>query len=236
MDLRVLFFVLLSQAVFLIVAFGFFLGENIRMFHTLFLDCDLNLNQLVPTGLDLSTLVNLVPLILILGGIVAISKLLTLLVKGSAGRVLKGVGVFGLFVGILLLVTSAVVLIIQTEIVDVWVLLVLTGLALVLRPLSRVPLSALFGLVAGLLCAGLLYLYFPLPSMLLGISSFWIYFGVFLVPALIVYLIFKFIEDLARLFGLILGSMPILTVLGFLCILEGFLLLLLGQSLLSFFP
>jgi hypothetical protein len=181
-------------------------------------------------------LVNLVPLILILGGIVAISKLLTFFVKGSAGKFLKGISVFGLLMGVLLIVTGAVVLVTQAGIIDVWGLLILTGLALVLRPLSKVPLSALFGLVAGLLCAGLLYLYFPLPSLVLGISSFWIYFGVFLVPALIVFLIFKFVEDLARLFGLILGSMPVLTVLGFFCILEGFLLLLLTQSLLSFFP
>ena len=206
------------------------------MFRTLLLECDVNLEPSIPASLDFSVLVNLVPLILILGGIVAISKLLTLFVKGSAGKVLKGLGVFGVFIGILLFVTGAVVLVTQSGIVDVWVLLVLTGLALVLRPLSKVPVSALFGLVAGLVCAGLLYFYFPLPTMVLGISSFWIYLVAFLVPALIVYLIFKFVEDLARLFGLIFGSMPALTVLGFLCILEGLLLLVLNQSLLSFFP
>jgi hypothetical protein len=217
-------------------SFGLFLGENLRMLRTLLLECDVNLETSIPTGLDFSVLVNLVPLILILGGIVAISKLLTLFVKGSAGKALKGLGVFGLLIGVLLIVTGAVVLVTQSSIVDVWVLLVLTGLALVLRPLSKVPVSALFGLAAGLVCAGLLFLYFPLPTMVLGISSFWIYLAAFLVPALIVYLIFKFIEDLARLFGLILGSIPVLTVLGFLCIIEGLLLFLLNQSLLSFFP
>jgi hypothetical protein len=217
-------------------SFGLFLGENLRMLRTLLLECDVNLETSIPTGLDFSVLANLVPLILILGGFVAISKLLTLFVKGSAGKALKGLGVFGLLIGVLFIVTGAVVLVTQSGIVDVWVLLVLTGLALVLRPLSRVPVSALFGLAAGLVCAGLLYLYLPLPTMVLGISSFWIYLAAFLVPALIVYLIFKFIEDLARLFGLILGSIPVLTVLGFLCILEGFVLLVLNQSILSFFP
>jgi len=206
------------------------------MLRPLLLDCDVNLEPSIPASLDFSVLVNLVPLILILGGIVAISKLLTLFVKGSSGKVLKGLGAFGVFIGILLFVTGAVVLVTKPGIIDVWVLLVLTGLALVLRPLSKVPVSALFGLVAGLVCAGLLYLYFPLPTMVLGISSFWIYLATFLVPALIVYLIFKFVEDLARLFGLIFGSMPALTVLGFLCILEGLLLLVRNQSLLSFFP
>jgi hypothetical protein len=173
---------------------------------------------------------------LITGGIVTITKLFTLFTKGSAGKILKGVSFLGVFIGILLLVTGAVVLATRTSIFDVWGLLVLTGLGLVLRPLSKVPIGALFGLAAGLLCSGLLYLYYPLPTTVLGISSFWIYIAVFLVPALIVYVVLKFAEDLARLFGLVFGSRPVLAVLGLLCILEGFLLLLLNQSLLSFLP
>jgi hypothetical protein len=55
---------------------------------------------------------------------------------------------------------------------------------------------------------------------------------VFLVPALIVFLIFKFVEELAKFFGMILGSWPVLAVLGFLCIAEG-ILLLFNMSLLS---
>ncbi len=200
------------------------------------LECDLNLQPPIPTGLDISVLVNWIPVILIVGGAVAISKLLTLFVKGSAGKLVKGVSFFGLFVGILLLVTGVVVLVTRTNIIDVWGLLILTGLGLVLRPLSKVPVSALFGLAAGLLCSGLLYLYLPLPATVLGVSSLWIYLAVFLVPALIVYLIFKFIEDLAKLFGLVLGSSPVLTVLGLLCLIQGLLLLFLNQSLLSFFP
>jgi len=60
----------------------------------------------------------------------------------------------------------------------------------------------------------------------------WVYLLVFLAPALIVFLVFKFAEDLARLFGLVLGSWPVLTVLGFLCMIQG-ILLFLNQSLLS---
>jgi hypothetical protein len=69
----------------------------------------------------------------------------------------------------------------------------------VLRPLSKIPFSALLGLIVGLLCVRLLYVYFPLPVTVFGVSSLWIYLAVFLVPALIVFFIFKFFEDLTKL-------------------------------------
>ena len=192
----------------------------------------LNLSNLI--GLDLSVLVGFIPYVLIFGGIVAVSKLLSFLIKGSAGKVLKGLGYLGIFVGALLLATGAVVLFEQTSTIEVWGLLLVTGLGLVLKPLSKIPFSALLGLIVGLICVGLLYLYFPLPSTVLGVSSLWIYLAVFFVPALIVFLIFKFVEDLMKLFGMIVGSWPVMTVLGFLCIAQG-ILLLLNQSLLSLF-
>lgn len=191
----------------------------------------LNLSTLF--GLDLSILVGFVPYIFIFGGIVAISKLLSFLAKGSAEKILKGLGYLGIFVGALLLATGTMVLFEQTSSIDVWGLLLVTGLGLVLKPLSKVPFSALLGLTVGLVCVGLLYLYFPLPSTVFGISSLWIYFGIFIVPALIVFLIFKFAEDLTKFIGMILGSWPVMTVLGFLCIAQG-ILLLLNQSLLLF--
>ena len=186
------------------------------------------------TGLDFSVFIGWVPYILIFGGVVAVSKLLSFFVKGSAGKVLKGLGYLGIFVGALLLAFGVVVLLEQTSNFEVWGLLVLTGLGLVLKPLSKIPIAALLGLVVGLLCAGLLYLFFPLPATVLGISSVWIYLVVFLVPALITFFIFKFVEDLTKLFGMVLGSWPLMTVLGFLCLAQG-VLLLLNQSLLSLF-
>jgi hypothetical protein len=183
-------------------------------------------------GLDLSFLAGLAPYILIFGGVVAVSKLLNFFIKGSAGNVLKAIGYLGIFVGALLLATGVVVLLEQTSNIEVWGLLVITGLGLVLKPLSKVPFSALLGLVVGLVCVGLLYLYFPLPATVFGVSSLWIYLAVFFVPALVVFLIFKFVEDLMKLFGMVLGSWPVMTVLGFLCIAQG-ILLLLNQSFLS---
>jgi hypothetical protein len=183
-------------------------------------------------GLDLSVLAGLAPYILIFGGIVAVSKLFSFFSKGTVGSALKTLGYLGIFVGVLLLVTGVVVLFEHTSLVEVWSLLVVTGLGLVLKPLSKVPFSALLGLVVGLVCVGLLYLYFPLPATVFGISSLWIYLAIFFVPALIVFLIFKFVEELMKLFGMVLGSWPIMAVLGFLCIAQG-VLLLLNQSILS---
>jgi hypothetical protein len=189
----------------------------------------LDLSTLI--GFDLSLLVGLVPYILVFGGLVAVSKLFSFFVKGTAGKLLKVLGFFGMFVGALLLVTGVIVLLDQAWSIDVWVLLFVTGLGFVLKPLSRIPFSALLGLTTGLVCSGLLYLFLPLPVTILGVSSMWIYLAVFLVPALIVFLIFKFAEDLAKLFGLVLGSWPMMTILGFLCIAQG-ILLLMNQSLL----
>ena len=185
-------------------------------------------------GLDLSVLAGLAPYVLILGGLVAVSKLLGFFIKGSAGSVLKALGYLGIFVGALLLATGVIVLLDQTSSIEVWGLLIVTGLGLVLKPLSKIPFSALLGLVVGLLCVGLLYLYFPLPATVFGVSSLWIYLAVFFIPALIVFLLFRFVEDLMKLFGTVVGSWPVLTVLGFLCIAQG-ILLLLNQSLLSLF-
>ncbi|MEM3000529.1 MAG: hypothetical protein QXX34_08415 [Candidatus Bathyarchaeia archaeon] len=185
-------------------------------------------------GLDLSVLASLAPYILILGGVVALAKFVGVFAKGSAGAVAKAVGFFGFFVGLILLAAGVVVFLGQTANFEVWGLLVVTGLGLVLKPLSKVPFSALLGLAAGLACTGLLYWYYPLPETVLGVSSLWIYLAVFLVPALIVFLISKFVEDLAKFFGMILGSWPVMAVLGLLCLAQGALLLI-NQSLLAIF-
>jgi len=209
---------------------------GVRCIFEIFLSVEL---WLIRLGFDmdlatLSILVDWAPYVLIFGGVVAVSRLLGFFMKGAAGKVLKILGFLGFFVGVMLVVTGVMAWLGNAWSLLAWVLLVLTGLGLSLKPLGRIPFSALLGLVAGLISAGLLHYYFPLPDSVLGISSLWIYLAVFLVPALIVFLIFKFVEDLAKFFGMILGSWPVLTVLGFLCMSEG-ILLLLNQSLLSLF-
>jgi len=182
--------------------------------------------------LDLTVLVDYAPYILILGGIIAISWLLERLVKPvpvvgePASGLMKIISLFGFFVGILLIVTAAVAW--STKAVDTGTqyLLIIAGLALLLKPMKDFPWAALFGLTVGGLCAAFVYLFYPLPKMVYGVSSTWVYLLIFIVPALFVYVLFKFIEDVLKLIGMILTFKPVSLVLGLICIAQGILLLL----------
>ncbi len=175
--------------------------------------------------MDLTILADYAPYILILGGIVAASWLFERTIK-PLSWIVKIASFFGFIIGILLLITAAVVW--STSALDVYTqyLLIATGLALILKPIKDIPWAAVIALLVGGVCAGYVYLFFPLPETVFGISSTWVYLAIFLVPALLVYMLFKFIEDLLRLVGAILASRPVSIILGLICIVQGFLLLL----------
>lgn len=183
---------------------------------------------------NLAVLADYVPYILILGGLAASSWLLTRTAK-PLSRIVKLASFFGFFVGILLMVTAAVIW--SPPLPDAYTryLLVATGLALVLKPIKDIPWAALIACLIGGVCVGYVFLYLPLPENVLGISSTWIYLIIFLLPALIVYTLFKFIEDILRLIGMILASRPVSITLGLICILQG-ILLLLHTNLFEFLP
>jgi hypothetical protein len=79
-------------------------------------------------------------------------------------------------------------------------------------------------LAVGGLCAGFVFLFYPLPETVYGISSTWIYLLIFFVPAVFVYMVFKFIEDVLRLIGMVLTFKPVTLALGLICIAQGILL------------
>ena len=135
---------------------------------------------------------------------------------------------FGFFVGILVIVTGAAAWQAQTTNIDNYTaaLFIIAGLALMLKPIKDFPWAALIGLIAGSLCAGAVYFFFPLPETVFGIGSIWIYIAIFLIPAVIVYMVFKFIEDVLKMVGTILGSRPITFIIGIVCIAQGVLLLI----------
>lgn len=147
-------------------------------------------------------------------------------VGSSVSATVRIMSVFGFLVGVLMLVTAAGVWSAQAYDSGTRLLLVFTSLALVLKTLKDVPWAALIGLAVGGLCVGAVYVLIPLPETVLGISSTWVYLAIFLIPALLAYMFFKFVEDLLKLAGLILASRPVATVLGVLCLLQGTLLLL----------
>ena len=95
-----------------------------------------------------------------------------------------------------------------------------------LKPLKDFPWAALLGLIAGGLCAGAVYFFFTVPETVFGIASTWVYVIIFLIPAVIVYMVFKFIEDVLKLIGTLLASKPVTLIVGFICIAQGVLLIL----------
>jgi hypothetical protein len=188
--------------------------------------------------MDLTPLVDLTPYILILGGLTASSWLLGKLAKPApvvgkpASGAAKIVSAIGFFVGILMLITALSVWSTPAWDTGTRYLLVITGLALFLRPLKEVPWAALVGLIVGGACFCIAFFLFPLPETVLGVSSTWIYLLVFFVPALLAYVAAKFVEDLFKLIGTLLASKPVAIILGLLCIVQG-ILLLLNTSLFS---
>lgn len=168
--------------------------------------------------MSLTLLVDYAPYILILGGITAASWL----IKNKE----KPTSYLGFFIGILLLTTAAVAWSQHALDAGTQYLLIATGLALFLKPIKDFPWAALFGLAAGCACAAYAVWFLSIPETIFGIQSKWIYIAVFLIPALIVYILFKFLEDLLKLIGIILASKPVSIILALLCITQGILLLL----------
>jgi len=184
--------------------------------------------------MDFSILVNNTEYILIIGGIIAISWFLEKLLKpvpvvGTPASILtKIISFFGFFAGIILIITGAAAWQTHAPQVDTYTiyLLIIAGLVLMLKPIKDFPWAALLGLIAGGLSAGAVYFFFPLPETVLGIAAIWVYVIIFLIPAVIVYMVFKFIEDVLKLIGTLLASKPVTFIVGCVCIAQGVLLIL----------
>ncbi|UCE28597.1 MAG: hypothetical protein JSV85_04770 [Candidatus Bathyarchaeota archaeon] len=178
-------------------------------------------------------LIDIVPFTLILGGFASASWLLERSIGHSpiVGKPLrwfaKVASSLGLFIGILLMATGVIVWWIQPTIGSdsiTQLLLIVTGIALFLKPIKDVRWASLIGLTAGCLCVGYVYMFHRLPETFFGIQSRWIYVVVFLLPGLVVYLLFKFVEDLLSFIGSVLSFKLTAITLGLLCIVQGLLL------------
>jgi hypothetical protein len=184
--------------------------------------------------MDFSILIDYTPYILILGGIIAASWFLEKVLKPvpvigkPASTLTKVLAFFGFFAGILLIITAGAAWSTKTAQIDTYTqcLLIVVGLALILKPIKDFPWAALIGLIVGGLCTGAVYFFYPLSDTVFGISSTWIYLLTFLIPGVFVYMIFKFIEDVLKLIGTLLASKPVTLITGFVCIAQGILLLL----------
>ena len=179
--------------------------------------------------MDLTYLASLTPGILIFGGILAASWLIEKVTSQSDRNgnnfITKILSFFGFLIGLLMLVTVISVWVTSSWSAGTQILLILTGLSLMLKPLKDIPWAAFVALLVGGAFVGLFFLLFPLQETVLGITSTWIYILVFLAPALLAYLLFKFLEDVLKLIALVVTFTPIKTFLGLLSIIHGILLL-----------
>jgi len=173
--------------------------------------------------LDLAFLVENLPVVLLLVGFTSLAPLFRGRLK-PLSRVLVAVG---FLVGILALVL--VYLIFSSGRYDPFTLgiLVVAGLMLFLRPIKNVRWAALVALVVALLASFYAYSTFHVSTTVLII--------VFVATTLLLYLLFKFAEDLLGIIGGILSFAPIAVIIGTICVVQA-LLILMGMSLIEFIP
>jgi len=173
--------------------------------------------------LDLAFLVENLPVVLLLVGFTSLAPLFRGRLK-PLSRVLVAVG---FLVGILALVL--VYLIFSSGRYDPFTLgiLAVAGLMLFLRPIKNVRWAALVALVVALLASYYAYNAFHVSTTVLII--------VFVATTLLLYLLFKFAEDLLGIIGGILSFAPIAVIIGTICVVQA-LLILMGMSLIEFIP
>ncbi len=117
------------------------------------------------------------------------------------------------------------------------VLLGILGFVLLIAPLAKYPWSAIFGLLGGLIAAiAVAYFLPPEIVVILPISLKWILIAIFIIVGLVIFIAFKWIEDLTKAFAMLLASRPVTFILLILGIVQGIALLILPGGLWFFVP
>jgi hypothetical protein len=173
--------------------------------------------------LDLGSLVENLPIVLLVVGFVCLAPLF----RGRLKPISRALVVVGFFIGILALVLVYEVFSIGHYDVFTLGILAVAGLMLFLRPVKNVRWAALVGLAAGVLISYYVFNIFHVTTTVLII--------VFVAATLISYLLFKFAEDLLGIIGGILSFPPIAVIIGILCVVQA-ILILMGTSLMGYVP
>lgn len=173
--------------------------------------------------MDLGVFVGNLPIVLIAVGFVCLAPLF----RGPLKPISRVLVVVGFFIGILALVL--VYEIFSSGHYDVFTLGILgvAGLMLFLRPVRNLRWAALVALAVGLLVSYYAYNAFHVTTTVLII--------VFVAATLLLYLLFKFAEDLIGIIGGILSFPPIAVIIGIICIVQA-ILMLMGTSLTGYVP
>ena len=173
--------------------------------------------------MDLELFVQNLPIVLLTVGFVCLAPLF----RGPLRPISRILVVIGFFLGILALVLVYAAF--SSGHYDAFTLGVLgvAGLMLFLRPVRNVRWAALVALAAGLLASYYAYNAFQVTTTVLII--------VFVAATLLLYLLFKFAEDLLGIVAGILSFPPIAVIIGIMCIVQA-ILMLMGSSLIGYIP
>lgn len=173
--------------------------------------------------IDLGLLVANLPIFLLVMGFTCLAPLFRGRLK-PISRVLIAVG---FLLGVVALVLVYVLY--SRGSYDVFTLgiLAVAGLMLFLRPVKNLRWAALVAFIIGVLAAYYAYYVFHVTTTVLII--------VFVAATLLMYLLFKFAEDLLGIIGSVLSFPPIAIIIGIACVVQA-ILILMGMSLAGFIP
>jgi hypothetical protein len=175
------------------------------------------------------------PAILIVAGLLAIAWLSEKIAErmGKVGEVftilIKIFAALGFFIGILCVITGIIVWVTPATAFPAgqapsWlgdtltvVLLLVIGIANIMKPWTVVPWAALLGLVGGLIAAGVAV--FIMASLGISLTSYWLVIAIiFIIVGGIIFFLFKWIEELLEFIAKVL-TFPLISVpLGFFAI------------------
>ena len=173
--------------------------------------------------MDLGFLVFNVPIILLIAGFTCLAPLF----RGRLKPISHILLALGFLMGILALIL--VYLLFTSGHYDPFTLgiLVVAGLMLFLRPVKNIRWAALVALAVGLLASYYASSAYQVSTTVLII--------IFVAATLLLYLLFKFAEDLLGAIGGILSFAPIAVIIGVICVVQA-ILILMGMSLISYVP
>lgn len=173
--------------------------------------------------MDLGFLVFNVPIILLIAGFTCLAPLF----RGRLKPISHILLALGFLMGILALVL--VYLLFTSGHYDPFTLgiLVVAGLMLFLRPIKNIRWAALVALAVGLFASYYANSAYHVSTTVLII--------IFVASTLLLYLLFKFAEDLLGAIGSILSFAPIAVIIGVACIVQA-ILILMGISLMGYIP
>jgi len=172
---------------------------------------------------DLGFLLSDIPIILLLAGFTCLAPLF----RGRLKPISHALVALGFLIGIVALVL--VYLLFTSGSYDAFTLgiLAVAGLMLFLRPIKNIRWAALVALAVGLLASYYAYGTYQVSTTVLII--------IFVASTLLLYLLFKFAEDLLGAIGGILSFAPIAVIIGAICVVQA-ILILMGMSFISYVP